>query len=298
MSSVAAIIPTVGRSTLDRAIKSVLSQTTPINEVIVIDASPQPVSISKSVDDSRIRVVRTYSETDGSPSAAKNRNIGVASASSEFIAFLDDDDEWHPRKTEVQVEALRKARFEDIVISCRSLYRLANGLRYPRPVRLLPDDPPVLRAFYGRPHVMPLLAYTATSTFLMKRTIALDVPMVEDMDVFEDIWWMHKIEEAGYRFVQLPSVLTTVHAQPRRSLSRDSVRLNLDWASQLEGCYARYGRNYVLGIARRNAALLGRKSDFEALNTSLDGRFDKARLGKSLEAALRLVLMIRSRHSA
>jgi glycosyltransferase involved in cell wall biosynthesis len=72
---------------------------------VVDDASPDNTSeVVESITDTRIRYIRR--ETNGGGSAA--RNAGIRAATGEFIAFLDDDDEWEPEKTEEQLKVLKK----------------------------------------------------------------------------------------------------------------------------------------------------------------------------------------------
>jgi len=105
-TSVSVIIPTHNsQSTISRALSSVLSQTLQPIEIIVIDDG--------SVDDT-ISVVKQFShqlrpdflrlvKLDSNHGPAYARNVGWDMASGEFLAFLDSDDSWHPRKLEIQV---------------------------------------------------------------------------------------------------------------------------------------------------------------------------------------------------
>ncbi|UCF80055.1 MAG: glycosyltransferase [Acidobacteriota bacterium] len=89
-------------SQLRRAIQSVLNQTYPCLEAIVVADGPRATHVDvleEEICDSRLRVVR-LSKAQG-PAAA--RNAGAKVAQGEFLAFLDDDDEWLPQKLEVQV---------------------------------------------------------------------------------------------------------------------------------------------------------------------------------------------------
>lgn len=74
-----------------QSIQSVLTQTLPDFELIVVDngSSDHTVELIRSIQDSRIRLLI---ENRKGVSAA--RNIGIRSAVGEFIAFLDSDDTW------------------------------------------------------------------------------------------------------------------------------------------------------------------------------------------------------------
>ncbi len=102
-SLVSVVVTTYNRSELvTRAIDSVLDQTLDEFELIVVDdASEDDTSeVVRRYDDQRLEYVRH--DTNRHLSAA--RNTGIDRAEGQYIAFLDDDDEWLPTKLERQVE--------------------------------------------------------------------------------------------------------------------------------------------------------------------------------------------------
>ncbi len=106
MFRISVIIPTFNRGTqLIRALDSVLAQTYPPLEIIVIDDG--------STDDTANIVRKQYpsvtyqlQENQGVSSA---RNRGLEIASGDWIAFLDSDDAWLPEKLARQVASLQES---------------------------------------------------------------------------------------------------------------------------------------------------------------------------------------------
>lgn len=106
LPTVSVVIPAYNAmSTIKRALDSVLGQTyEAITEIIVVDDG------SKDETSDFIRAnypdVRVMEQENAGVAAA--RNAGVAAATGDYVAFLDDDDEWFPEKTELQMMCFRK----------------------------------------------------------------------------------------------------------------------------------------------------------------------------------------------
>jgi glycosyltransferase involved in cell wall biosynthesis len=101
------VIPTRDRWPLlsSTALPSALGQEGVHHEVLVVDdASVDGTDRGlAAIDDPRLRVVRNE-RTEG---VARARNRGIAEARGEWVAFLDDDDLWSPRKLRAQLDAAR-----------------------------------------------------------------------------------------------------------------------------------------------------------------------------------------------
>lgn len=103
MTLVSVIIPTYNRADLLRgAVDSVLAQTYPNIEVIVVDngSTDSTAEIMRSYShDARVQYI--YQEGSGNP--VSPRNLGVSQCRGQWIAFLDSDDEWLPGKIQLQM---------------------------------------------------------------------------------------------------------------------------------------------------------------------------------------------------
>ncbi|CAG7856707.1 hypothetical protein MCAMS1_01299 [biofilm metagenome] len=107
---VSVIIPTYNRADLlPAAIESVLGQSYPNTEVIVIDdgSTDHTQDVLRQYSG---KINAEYQENNGASAA---RNHGIRKANGEIIAFLDSDDLWLPTKLERQVDLLQNTNPAD-----------------------------------------------------------------------------------------------------------------------------------------------------------------------------------------
>jgi GT2 family glycosyltransferase len=131
---ISAIIPAYNAEEfIVEAISSILSQTRPVDEVIVVD----DCSTDKTAELARMPGVRVVSLAENSGEGAA-RNKGLALASGDAIAWLDADDYWTPNHIDV-LEALLK-RHPAASVACAAIQRF--GLRDERIRGYAPYDFP------------------------------------------------------------------------------------------------------------------------------------------------------------
>ncbi len=129
MASISVVIPTFNRvSSLERTLNSVLAQTLPADEIIIVDdgSTDNTVSILKSrYSEVELSMIRFIEQDNHGVSAA--RNAGIATARHEWIALLDSDDVWHEDKLQKQIQALENA--PEYLMSHSDEIWIRNGLR-------------------------------------------------------------------------------------------------------------------------------------------------------------------------
>lgn len=105
-SQISVVIPNYNRSELlVKAIKSVLQQTFPVLEVIVCDDGSTDNSKDLVAQLNHPKVKWIDCGKNGRP--AIPRNIGIKQSKGNWLAFLDNDDEWLPNKLEEQVNCIK-----------------------------------------------------------------------------------------------------------------------------------------------------------------------------------------------
>lgn len=125
---ISVVIPTFDRARrIQAALESVLAQTYPEVEVIVIDdgstdGTREILQRFISQQGSTGKQVRYFFQPNQGQSAARNR--GIDEARGEWIAFLDSDDVWLPEKLEWQLRAI--GEFRDKCCACITDARLVD----------------------------------------------------------------------------------------------------------------------------------------------------------------------------
>jgi len=109
--TVSVIIPTYNRAHLiERAIQSVLNQTYQDFEIIIVDdgSTDNTEEVIKEFQekDKRVRYIKHNTNKGGNTA----RNTGLKSIKGEYVAFLDSDDEWLPKKIEKQLEVFKNSK--------------------------------------------------------------------------------------------------------------------------------------------------------------------------------------------
>jgi glycosyltransferase involved in cell wall biosynthesis len=211
MARVSVIIPTYNRRhLLGRAIESVLKQShRDLRLIVVDDASTDGTpAFLQGLRDPRVEVVRH----ERNLGAAAARNTGIRRADSEFVAFLDSDDEWLERKLERQLEAFEAADPELGVVFTRFQ---KIGWRYEPHVARWDGD--------IRDRILIQNCVGTASTAMLRSACFQDGLEVDTDLVASEDWdlWIRLSER--WRFRYLPQTLVHYHPQPV-SLTADRGR--------------------------------------------------------------------------
>ena len=103
---ISVVIPTLNRiNTLQRALDSVINQTYKPAEIIVVDNG----SSDGTLKFLREQYPKITILTENKIGVSSARNKGIKKSINQWIALLDSDDAWHPRKLEIQTSMLDSA---------------------------------------------------------------------------------------------------------------------------------------------------------------------------------------------
>lgn len=195
-----------------------LNQTEPPLEVLVCDngSTDETEARMRALErrDERIRYLRVP-RNSGTP--ATTRNLGVEHARGDWIAFLDDDDEWLPAKLAKQRAMLATAGADAIATNALR----SNGSAY------FPDAPPI-----WRPTSLDVLKADPIimSSVLVRRDLLRSVggfPTDVRSRGFEDYAAWLELAGRGARFLVLGDVLVHYADGPGSRLSVERARIQI-----------------------------------------------------------------------
>ncbi|GGH12393.1 hypothetical protein GCM10011586_31640 [Silvibacterium dinghuense] len=222
---VSAVIPTRNRPALVcRAVRSVLRQTFQEIEVIVVVDGPdeETVSALHAIGDARVRVLALEDNVGGSEA----RNVGARAAVGEWIALLDDDDEWLPEKIEKQLAVAKTLPGPRILVACQYLDQMGDT-ELVRPRRFLAPGQKISDFLYSEVSWLGLMeGFPQTSTWLISRSFFLEAPFTKGLKRNQDTdWLLRSLRLPGVSVALVPEVLSIFYNERKRK----RITGSMDW---------------------------------------------------------------------
>lgn len=225
--TISVVIPVYNRAKpLADAIQSVLDQTVPATEIIVVDdgSDDDPLAVVDNFRDPRIRLLRQENAGGGAA-----RNAGIEAASGTHIAFLDSDDRFMPRHLEAAVEILR--REPSAVVYGVVLLDRGSGVTLTKPPRGIGPAEPM-----GE-YLLCDRGWVQTSTICLPATLARKVRFNQQIRYGQDTDFALRLAEvtSQFRFVPEPTVLYDDRHNPSRlSVAKRADHLEA-WLESMRG---------------------------------------------------------------
>jgi glycosyltransferase domain-containing protein len=221
---VSVIIPTYNRPHfLKETLNSVSSQTYINIEIIVVDdGTPSDENETLCLEYKNLNYIKI--NNTGGP--ATPRNVGISNSNGKYIAFVDDDDLWLPKKIEVQVNILENNQDFDLVhCSCHVIDE--NGIKtgeiIGKPKNTIDKHGDVLTRMIGNWTIMmptPLIRKNIVSKVgLFNENIP---PALEDVE-----YWSRCAFHAKFYYIDEPLVNYRKHSNNISTSKKKYINLPL-----------------------------------------------------------------------
>lgn len=176
---ISAVIPSFNRRhTLERALQSVYRQTSPVDEVILVDdGSTDGSHAMVAARFPRVKIIR---QPNRGVSAARNR--GIEAARSDWIALLDSDDCWLPQKIE-RVRGAWRSDPDQVLIHSDEIW-IRRGTRVNPMRKHRKSGGWIFRHCLGLCAISPSATVMRKSTLLELGLFDESLPACEDYDLW------------------------------------------------------------------------------------------------------------------
>ena len=255
--SISVVIPVYNRLELLRhAVDSVLAQTYPPHEIIIVDdASEIPTTLdSIGIFDERIKILH-HSQRVG---AAAARQTGVDQAAGDLIAFLDSDDCWFEDKLETQVQTLLEAPPESEMVSVVCGWQYDNDDRFPHAARM-PVASSDIVDFAGGCWFCP------GSTLLISRKVFQSVgPFDTRLERLEDFEWFLRFAMAGGSLLCAPVIGAAIRKGRRAKMLTVNTAVESilsKYASERSSAFPPKARRHLLAWLHTEQAVAARNEN-------------------------------------
>jgi glycosyltransferase involved in cell wall biosynthesis len=186
-----------------RAVRSAYAQSAPALEIIVVDDGSSPQVVLGDLAEPSgppLRLIRN--DKPVGPSGARNR--GVNAASGEWIAFLDDDDQFEVDKLEVIGRHLCQLDLHtDVIYHPARIMMLNEGVQYVSSPPVPPDDESLFRGLLVKNIV------GGTPMVVARKSALKSVGLFdESLRALEDYELWLRMAKAGCRFRFIAAPLT------------------------------------------------------------------------------------------
>ena len=236
---VSVVIPTYNRAHLvGDAIRSVLRQTYTDYEIVVVNdgSTDNTEDVVNGFQDDGIRYVR-HAQNRGLSAA---RNTGIGEARGEFIAFLDDDDEWLPEKLEKQFTLLEGADNSTGVVYT-STWRIMKHRSLLFPQNFIAKTQGDISEDILEHH------FVGPSSVLIRKSCFERVGLLDEKLFFAGDWDLVIRLAQHYRFLFAKEMLVISRQQP------DSATAERFIPSQIEGVEDLFSKHHGLFSKNRTA---------------------------------------------
>lgn len=224
MTKISVIIPTKNRAQLLReSLESVMCQTQPVFEIIVVDMLSQ--DNSAHIASSFGKKVKFFSKPFKNQS--ESRNFGIKIAKGDLIAFLDSDDWWLQKKIEEQVVFMRKNKqcafcYTDAVVIDVSGAEIPTSYVY-HYQKNNPYIGKIAKKLFRGHNVIP------TSSVMVRKNILAKIGTFDERLFYHedrDLWIRLSLEgEAGF----IDKILTVYRSHPQQFTKNQEKLREQQW---------------------------------------------------------------------
>lgn len=247
---VSVVIPTHNRiDLLERAVQSVLKQSWPNIEIVIIDDGSKDETAERIKALSQKNTCITYLRNETPQGACVARNIGIEAARGKYIALLDDDDEYVPKAIETLLQTYISGDYSFVCSDLKIISKSGNR-RSSKAGRIDLD-----KILWINCATMSMI--TEKEKLILSGMFDKNLKAAQDYDL-----WIRLIKKYGLA-LRIPDVLYIYHQE------HESQRITTVSSNRFKGYFDNYLKHRQLMHRRQRAYQLFRFMKLSGHNITL-----------------------------
>ncbi|EIT7617954.1 glycosyltransferase [Escherichia coli] len=265
---ITAIVPTIGRETVFDSLKSIISQTYKVFEIIIVYDGADFVifegKINKYFEGIKNREPTKYKVINVGPFSGGNvaRQKAIETARTEYVALLDDDDIWLDNHIEDYISLLEKKKNHlPVLLSCAANIILTESKVVKVPTRFISEGETIPEYLFKIRNIIADCGFIQSSLLMFSRQLAIDVPFNTELKFHQDIDWLLRLSQSNihFDFIQSRNNTVTYNSTPLSVSKKITPSESKYWAIMTfrnRRCMGDFILTQSYNYARNNGSLL------------------------------------------
>lgn len=187
---VSVIVPTIGRASIIKCINSILNQTFKCSEIIICYDGKDYDGFCHLIKNYKFEKLVKTINTGPFNGGNNARQTGIEISSGNYIALLDDDDEWLPDHIASLVRNIKNINYDYNFCFSKPIW--CNGEQEIKP-NIIYDGSGLLSYLFEYNKSKGGLGFLQSSLLLFSKKIALEIPLNKELKFHQDIEWLIRV---------------------------------------------------------------------------------------------------------
>ena len=188
--NISVIIPTIGRTSIINCINSILNQTFECSEIIVCYDGKDYNNFCHLIKQNNLEELVKTINTGPFNGGNNARQTGIEQASGNYIALLDDDDEWLPEHIRNMVETIKNINYDYNFCFSKPIWCVDGKEIKPN---IIYSNSGLLSYLFCYNRNKGGFGFLQSSLLLFSKEIALKIPLNKKLKFHQDLEWFIRL---------------------------------------------------------------------------------------------------------
>lgn len=253
LPTLSVVIASIGRPSLTEVLHAITATSVdfPIRVILVLDGV-NPKNPNIKLWEGMCSKMIVLAERVG---AARAYSLGLNEVATDYFRIFSDDDQWDAKSFEFAYDNIR----ENSVLVCKTNVR--DEIGFANRSAKFPRGATPLESVYA-----PIIPWRRNEVYFHLTSMifpfsASRIPFDDTLIIREDLDWLQRVYDSGIQFIFSNETIGAVFPSHARSSERQTIEIDVNWASRLTLISNKVAKNFVYFHCFRSLAISGKPSE-------------------------------------